>query len=210
MNRLARCFGVATKSHPLFQTLRKAGNQNTLAGTRKTTPGFRLVEKYGMLVGGCDARCNDLSAMTMLKDNHTWACRGPIPTAVALAAAKAVGGFAVKIEVDCQSEDEANTAIGTGADFVMLDNFTRPGVKAASKRLKDRWGRGPGGKALMEVSGNFTEENVLDYMCDDIDVIDVISSPGIHQVVKYVEFFLKVVPKDKRQADGTGDHILSQ
>ena len=205
LNMLARCSGIATKSHALLQTLRKAGYQNTLAGTRKTTPGFRLVEKYGMLVGGCDAHRHDLSAMTMLKDNHIWACRGSISTAVA--AAKAAGGFAVKIEVECQSEEEANTAIEAGADVVMLDNFTGPGVKAASKRLKDRWGRGPGGRALVEVSGGLTEENVSDYVCDDIDVI---SSSSIHQGVKHVDFSLKVVPKDKGQADGMGDHVLSQ
>lgn len=43
-----------------------------MAGTRKTTPGFRDVEKYGMLVGGVDMHRYDLSSMVMLKDNHIW------------------------------------------------------------------------------------------------------------------------------------------
>lgn len=193
LNTLARCSGIATQSHHLLQLLRKAGYKNTLAGTRKTTPGFRLVEKYGMLVGGCDAHRMDLSAMTMLKDNHVWACGGSIAEAVK--AAKAAGGFAVKVEVECQSEEEADTAIEAGADVVMLDNFTGEGVKIASKSLKDRWGRG---KFLIEVSGGLTEENVSSYVCDDIDVI---SSSSIHQGVKHVDFSLKVIPREK-EANG--------
>ena len=48
------------------------------SGTRKTTPGFRLVEKYGMLVGGVDPHRHDLSSMVMLKDNHIWATGGSL------------------------------------------------------------------------------------------------------------------------------------
>ncbi|WPH04273.1 Hypothetical protein R9X50_00716200 [Acrodontium crateriforme] len=195
LNLLARCSGIASKSYDLLALLRKAGYKNTLAGTRKTTPGFRLVEKYGMLVGGCDPHRHDLSAMTMLKDNHIWACGGSIPTAVA--AAKAAGGFAIKVEVECQTEEEANTAIEAGADVVMLDNFTPEGVRVASKNLKNRWGRGRDAKALIEVSGGLTEENVADYVCDDIDII---SSSSIHQGTKHVDFSLKVIPKGKASA----------
>ena len=90
LNTLARCSGIATKSNRLLTLLRKAGYQNILAGTRKTTPGFRLVEKYGMLVGGVDAHRVDLSHMTMLKDNHIVAA-GSITNAVR--AAKSAGGY---------------------------------------------------------------------------------------------------------------------
>lgn len=48
------------------------GYKGIIAGTRKTTPGFRLVEKYGMIVGGIDPHRHDLSSMIMLKDNHIW------------------------------------------------------------------------------------------------------------------------------------------
>jgi nicotinate-nucleotide pyrophosphorylase (carboxylating) len=100
----------------------------------------------------------------------------------------------VKVEVECQSEEEANTAIEAGADVVMLDNFTGDGVKVASKNLKDKWGRGNQARALIEVSGGLTAENVQDYVCDDIDVI---SSSSIHQGTKHVDFSLKVVPRNK-------------
>jgi nicotinate-nucleotide pyrophosphorylase (carboxylating) len=202
LNTLSRCSGVATQSHKLLSLLRKAGYKNTLAGTRKTTPGFRLVEKYGMLVGGCDPHRHDLSAMTMLKDNHIWACGGSIPSAVA--AAKAAGGFAIKVEVECQTEDEAETAIKAGADIVMLDNFTPDGVRVASKNLKDRWGRGQTARALIEISGGLTEENVADYVCDDIDII---SSSSIHQGVKHIDFSLKVIPKDTNGKSGSGESL---
>ncbi|KAI5361651.1 putative quinolinate phosphoribosyl transferase, aldolase-type TIM barrel [Septoria linicola] len=199
LNLLSRCSGVASKSHFLLQLLRQAGYKNILAGTRKTTPGFRLVEKYGMLVGGCDQHRHDLSTMTMLKDNHIWACGGSIPTAVA--AAKAAGGFAVKVEVECQSEEEANTAIEAGADVVMLDNFSPEGVRIASKNLKDKWGRGVNARALVEVSGGLTEDNAADYVCDDIDII---SSSSIHQGVKHIDFSLKVIPKEASTAGNLG------
>ena len=49
------------------------GWHGKVAGTRKTTPGFRLVEKYALLVAGADTHRYDLSSMVMLKDNHIWA-----------------------------------------------------------------------------------------------------------------------------------------
>ncbi|QIW99953.1 hypothetical protein AMS68_005471 [Peltaster fructicola] len=197
LNTLSRCSGVATKSNLLLTLLRQAGYKNILAGTRKTTPGFRLVEKYGMLIGGCDPHRHDLSAMTMLKDNHIWACGGSIPTAVA--AAKAAGGFAVKVEVECLTEEEAQTAIEAGADVVMLDNFTPDGVRVASRNLKEKYGRT---RALIEISGGLTEDNVADYVCDDIDII---SSSSIHQGVKHIDFSLKVVPRTASKKLGAGE-----
>ncbi len=161
LNILARCSGIATTSRRLLISLRSAGYKGTLAGTRKTTPGFRLVEKYGMLVGGADTHRMDLSTMTMLKDNHVWS-RGSITQAVK--AAKAAGGFSLKVEVEVQSEEEADEAIEAGADVVMLDNFTGEGVKVTSRSLKEKWA----GKRhfLLEVSGGLTEENAGAYICN--------------------------------------------
>ena len=185
LNTLARCSGIATKSARLLSLVRDAGYSNILAGTRKTTPGFRLVEKYGMLVGGCDPHRIDLSAMTMLKDNHVKAA-GSITRAVK--AAQAAGGFAIKVEVECQSEEEADEAVSAGADVVMLDNFTGEGVKLAARNLKERWK----GKRefLVEVSGGLTEVNVADFVCDDVDII---STSSIHQGVPHVDFSLKIL-----------------
>lgn len=161
LNTLARCSGIATKSRKMALLVRKHGYKGILAGTRKTTPGFRLVEKYGMLVGGVDQHRYDLSSMVMLKDNHVWS-KGSITAAVH--AARAVGGFAIKIEVEVQSEAEANEAIAAGADIVMLDNFSGDGLRVAARNLKERWA----GKrqVLVECSGGLTEENVAEYICD--------------------------------------------
>lgn len=60
------------RSKRIKDLARGVGYKGIIAGTRKTTPGFRLVEKYGMLVGGIDPHRHDLSSMIMLKDNHIW------------------------------------------------------------------------------------------------------------------------------------------
>lgn len=161
LNTLSRCSGIATRSKELVDKLRAAGYTGILAGTRKTTPGFRLVEKYGMLVGGADAHRHDLSSMVMLKDNHVWS-RGSITDAVR--AAKAVAGFSLKVEVEVQTEQEADEAISAGADVVILDNFTGEGVRVASRSLKERWV----GKRhfLLEVSGGLKSDNVEPYVCN--------------------------------------------
>jgi len=175
LNTLSRCSGIATASRSLVALARGAGYKGIIAGTRKTTPGFRVVEKYGMLVGGADAHRYDLSSMVMLKDNHVWSV-GSISRAVAAVAA--VGGFAVKVEVECQSEAEADEAIAAGADVVMLDNFTGEGLRVAAASIKRRWaGKGKG--VLLECSGGLTEENVASFVCEDIDII---STSSIHQV----------------------------
>ncbi|KAG9017224.1 hypothetical protein FRB90_001334, partial [Tulasnella sp. 427] len=122
------------------ETARANGFKGIIAGTRKTTPGFRLVEKYGMLVGGIDAHRHDLSSMVMLKDNHVWSTgtvlsdRDPRSKAnvsanlagsikQAIETVRQVSGFTLLIDVEVRSEAEADEAIEAGADIVMLDNL---------------------------------------------------------------------------------------
>ncbi|KAL8927143.1 MAG: hypothetical protein Q9208_002527 [Pyrenodesmia sp. 3 TL-2023] len=206
LNTLARCSGIATKTSSLIHLLRSSSPGNPaapiLAGTRKTTPGFRIPEKYAMSVGGADPHRHDLSSMTMLKDNHIWARNGDITNAVR--AAKSAGGFSVKVEVECQSEEEAVQAVRAGADVVMLDNF-KPGeeLRAAVQRLRRRFSgesmdEGENGKPvregkkefLIEISGGLTEKNVSGYV---VEGVDIISTSSIHQGVKHVDYSLKVV-----------------
>lgn len=202
LNTLSRCSGVATKSRTMEDLVRQAGYKGILAGTRKTTPGFRLVEKYGMLVGGVDGHRHDLSSMIMLKDNHIWA-RGSITEAVK--AAKSVGGFALKVEVEVDNEKDADEAIEAGADIIMLDNFDGAGLKVAASSIKQRWA----GKRhfLLECSGGLTAENVGTYINNGSHLhlplllpiqglipvdIDIISTSSIHQGVPHVDFSLKI------------------
>lgn len=203
LNTLARCSGIASRTASTLALIRASvpADQTppVLAGTRKTTPGFRLVEKYGMLVGGADPHRHDLSAMTMLKDNHVWACGGSIGAAVA--AAKAAGGFAVKVEVECSSEAEAIVAIESGADVVMLDNFTADQASAAVASLRARFAgsttatqtapaAGHNKNFLLEISGGLTSENLAGYANAGVDVL---STSSIHQGVPHVDFSLKIV-----------------
>ena len=108
---------------------RSCGWAGHVAGTRKTTPGFRIVEKYALLVGGAATHRLDLSQMVMLKDNHVWQA-GSITKAVQTA--KSAAGFSAKIEVEARDLEEALEAAKAGADIVMLDNFTPSSLKAAA------------------------------------------------------------------------------
>lgn len=152
---------------------KNAGYTGIIAGTRKTTPGLRAVEKYAMIVGGADPHRYDLSSMVMLKDNHVWST-GSITNAVK--AARRVAGFATKIEVEVQTEEEADEAITAGADVIMLDNFQGKELQVAALSIKKRW---EGKKHfLLECSGGLTRENISEYLTNEIDVY---STSSIHQ-----------------------------
>ncbi|GAA5821624.1 hypothetical protein JCM3770_005704 [Rhodotorula araucariae] len=198
LNTMARCSGIAAKSRRVLLKARELGWEGIIAGTRKTTPGFRLVEKYGMLVGGVDAHRYDLSSMVMLKDNHVWS-KGSITQAVH--AARSTAGFALRVHVECQSLAEAREAIAAGADIVMLDNFTPEGIREAAAALKEDWVRETGEagrkggvvkRCLIEVSGGLTEENMEESLCPDVDIL---STSAIHQGCGIVDFSLKIQKK---------------
>jgi nicotinate-nucleotide pyrophosphorylase (carboxylating) len=143
-----------------------------------------------MLVGGADSHRYDLSQMTMLKDNHIWACNNSITKAVH--AAKAVGGFSVKIDVECQTEEEAREAIEAGADVVMLDNFQGEEVTKAVQNLRTYFKTETGSRRqfLIEVSGGLTEANIQEYAGAGVDIL---STSSIHQGVPHIDFSLKVL-----------------
>eukprot|EP01088_Endostelium_zonatum_P018032 TRINITY_DN5621_c0_g1_i1.p1 TRINITY_DN5621_c0_g1~~TRINITY_DN5621_c0_g1_i1.p1 ORF type:complete len:330 (-),score=73.05 TRINITY_DN5621_c0_g1_i1:29-1018(-) len=184
LNILARCSGIATRANQLNSIAKSENWQGRIAGTRKTTPGFRVVEKYGMLVGGCDMHRYDLSSMVMLKDNHVVSAGG---IGEAVRRAREVCGFAVKIEVECGKEEEAEEGVREGADVVMLDNFGSEECKGVAKRLKEKYGRKG---FLIEASGGMTVESVKNYFSEDVDVI---SLGALSQSVPHVDFSLKIV-----------------
>ncbi|KAL7531165.1 hypothetical protein ACHAXR_003879 [Thalassiosira sp. AJA248-18] len=183
LNSLSRCSGVATLSHSCVQIAKTHNWTGEVAGTRKTTPGFRLVEKYGLLVGGASTHRLDLSQMVMLKDNHIWACGGSIEAAVKKA--RGVSGFSQKIEVECQSLEEALTAAGAGADVVMLDNFTPDKLKRDAKVFKEKYPH-----VTVEASGGITIETMAEYFSEHVDVI---SQGKLTQGYDCVDFSLKIV-----------------
>ncbi|GBB84222.1 hypothetical protein RclHR1_10850001 [Rhizophagus clarus] len=184
LNILARCSGIATRSRKCIKLKEKCDFRGVIAGTRKTTPGFRIVEKYGMLVGGADTHRMDLSSMIMLKDNHIWS-QGSIKKAIERA--RKIGGFSLKIEVECLNEQEANEAIEAGADIIMLDNMKGDYLKQTAKTLKQKW---VGQRTfLIESSGGISEENIIEYFSPDIDIL---SMGSLSQGVPHVDFSLKI------------------
>ena len=183
LNSLSRCSGVATLSNECVRIARTAGWQGEVAGTRKTTPGFRLVEKYGLLVGGASTHRLDLSQMVMLKDNHIWACGGSIESAVKKA--RRASGFSQKIEVECQSLEEALTAAEAGADVVMLDNFEPEKLKKDAATFKSKYPH-----VTVEASGGITMSTMADYFSPHVDVI---SQGKLTQGYDCIDFSLKII-----------------
>ncbi|KAF8529103.1 nicotinate-nucleotide diphosphorylase [Hysterangium stoloniferum] len=184
LNVLARCSGIATKSKRFKDIARANGYKGVIAGTRKTTPGFRIVEKYGMLVGGIDPHRNDLSSMIMLKDNHIWSS-GSITAAITQA--REVGGFSLLLDVEVTSEAEADEAIEAGADIIMLDNFEGEALISTATRLKERWNGKR--KFLIETSGGIEEDNLRERAINEVDIL---STSAIHQSVQHIDFSLKL------------------
>ncbi|KAI5960129.1 BNA6 [Candida pseudojiufengensis] len=185
LNLLARASGIATQSYITKKLADENGYTGLIAGTRKTTPGLRLIEKYAMLVGGVDTHRYDLSSMVMLKDNHI-ASTGSITQAVAKA--KTVCGFAVKIEVEVSSEQDAREAIDAGADVIMLDNFKGEELRKVAQSLKKHY-KGSDKSFLLECSGGLTLQNLSSYLCNDIDIY---STSSIHQGTSIVDYSLKI------------------
>jgi len=192
LNLLARASGIATRARLVRKVADEAGYKGLIAATRKTTPGFRLVEKYAVKVGGCDGHRHDLSSMIMLKDNHIWATQGQIKAAIAKA--RSVGGFSLKIEVECRNEKEAMEAIEGGADVVMLDNFAPDKLHQVASNLKNHFSSPQPTNSLVhsfliEASGGVTCENLAQY-CGPF--IDVISMGLLTQSVPHIDFSLKI------------------
>lgn len=185
LNLLARSSGIATQSHITKKLADENGYKGLIAGTRKTTPGLRQLEKYSMLVGGVDPHRYDLSSMVMLKDNHI-ASTGSITKAVK--SARSVCGFAVKVEVEVSTEEDAREAIDAGADVIMLDNFKGSELQKVAQSLKTYY-KGQNKSFLLECSGGLTLHNLSSYLCNDIDIY---STSSIHQGCSIIDFSLKI------------------
>eukprot|EP00943_MAST-04B_sp_MAST-4B-sp1_P004759 g4759.t1 len=181
LNVMARASGIATAAKEVSTLVKSKGWHGTIAATRKTTPGFSLVEKYAVLVGGATTHRMDLSNMVMLKDNHIWST-GSISNSVAIA--KVATGHATKIEVECQSLEEANEAAEAGADIVMLDNFTPDELIRDAAVLKMKYPH-----VIVEASGGITLDTICSYICKDVDVI---SQGSLTQGYKSVDFSMKL------------------
>lgn len=181
LNMLHRCSAIATHCKRFTDVAKEHNYKGFIAGTRKTTPGFRIIEKYALLVGGCATHRHDLSSMCMLKDNHIDSCGG---ITQAVEKAKKVCGFTTMIEVECRSLKDALEASEAGAHIVMLDNFEPEKCKETAKEIKKKYP-----KVTVEASGGIDVKSISSYFCEEIDVLSI---GGLTQGIPTVDISFKI------------------
>ncbi|XP_066445926.1 nicotinate-nucleotide pyrophosphorylase [carboxylating]-like [Eleutherodactylus coqui] len=165
LNALSRVSGVATLARQISEQAQAAGWTGQVTGTRKTTPGFRLPEKYGLLVGGAGTHRYGTGDLVMLKDNHIWAMGG---VRNALHTVHTLLGRTLKVEVECRSLEEALEAAEGGADIIMLDNFSTELLHQSAFSVKAAF---PG--IIVEASGGITPQNLLQYLGPHVDMVSM-------------------------------------
>ncbi|XP_053789157.1 nicotinate-nucleotide pyrophosphorylase [carboxylating] [Vidua chalybeata] len=168
LNILGRCSGVASMAARAVGVARAQGWAGVVAGTRKTTPGFRLAEKYALGVGGADPHRGGLGGLILLKDNHRALAAAAGGLEQMILGARRAGGFTRRLEVECSSAEEALAAAGAGADIVLLDNLAPQELHAAAARLKAAH---PG--VTVEASGGIVLETLPQFLGPHVDVVSM-------------------------------------
>ncbi len=163
LNTMQRMSGIATHTYDLNQLIK--GTQAKLLDTRKTTPNFRLCEKWAVIIGGGTNHRYGLYDMIMLKDNHIDYC-GSITQAV-----KQTKDYLkkhqknLKIEVETRTLEEVQEALQANVDRIMLDNMSPELMKEAVAIIK--------GKCETEASGGITKETIKAVALSGVDYISV-------------------------------------
>ncbi len=160
LNFLQRLSGIATFVQEYVTLL--DGKKVKLVDTRKTTPGWRALEKHAVRAGGAYNHRFGLYDGVLIKDNHI-AVSGGIQKAVNKIRDSV--SHLVKIEVETSSISEVKEALDAGADIIMLDNMDIDMVKIAVKLINKR--------AVSEVSGMVTKKNIRAYADTGVDIISV-------------------------------------
>jgi nicotinate-nucleotide pyrophosphorylase (carboxylating) len=150
LNFLQRLCGVATLSRSYSD---KAAGRAVVLDSRKTVPGWRWLDKMAVRTGGCSNHRMGLYDGILIKDNHVAACGG-IGEAVRRAHRNRSEGCLIEVEVEDLRQLEE--AIGSGADIVMLDNFTPQDVTKAVGLNN--------GRVRIEVSGRINLDNMDAYL----------------------------------------------
>jgi len=160
LNFLQRLSGIATCVRSYVDELKN--KQVRLVDTRKTTPGWRVLEKYAVRVGGAHNHRMGLYDGVLIKDNHIAACGG-IQKAVDRIRTRV--SHLVKIEVEVSTLDQVKDALKAGAEVIMLDNMSIGQIKEAAAFINK--------KALVEVSGNITKSGLNSLADAGVDIISV-------------------------------------
>jgi nicotinate-nucleotide pyrophosphorylase (carboxylating) len=158
LNFVTRMCGVASLTRRYVEAV--AGTGAHIVDTRKTLPGWRVLDKYATAIGGALNHRVGLFDAILLKDNHI-AIAGGVELAVKSALAKAPPHL--KLQVEVESEQDAVAAIEAGADFLLLDNR---GVDEL-RRIVDR----VGDRAVLEASGGV-----------NLDTVHAIAETGVQRI----------------------------
>jgi nicotinate-nucleotide pyrophosphorylase (carboxylating) len=148
LNFVQRLSGVATLTARFVEAI--VGTGAHILDTRKTTPGWRRLEKYAVRCGGGLNHRMYLSSGVLIKDNHLAAVDGDI--ALAVKRARAVAPEGIKVEVECDRLDQVRAALDAGADIILLDNMGLADLRQAVQLVDNR--------AVTEASGGVRLDTV--------------------------------------------------
>ena len=163
LNFLSRMSGIATLTRKFVDAI--SGTHARILDTRKTVPGLRAVDKYGVRCGGGHNHRLDLSDGVLIKHNHI-ALSGNITAALERAHRNRRGEQPIEIEV--RSVGELEEALQNGAEAILLDNVPVDEVRQAVERCS-RFER----RVILECSGGVNLENVRAYAETGVDFISV-------------------------------------
>lgn len=162
LNFLQRLSGIATLSRRFADAAEKTGTGVRIVDTRKTTPGWRALEKYAVRCGGCFNHRSSLGEHVLIKENHI-AAAGSLTKAVVMA--RKLAPHCAKIEVETESLDDVREALQAGAEVIMLDNMSPLQINQAVALINKA--------AIIEISGGVRLETMADYALPGVDVISV-------------------------------------
>nr|WP_288835056.1 carboxylating nicotinate-nucleotide diphosphorylase [uncultured Flavobacterium sp.] len=181
LNSMQRMSAIATKTNSYVQLLE--GTNTKILDTRKTTPGFRVAEKWAVKIGGGENHRFALYDMVMLKDNHIDFAGG-----ISLAIAKTKEYLKetnrdLKIIVEARDLNEVKEIVAAGGVFrILLDNFDYEMTKEAVAFIGDA--------SLTESSGNINEDTIRHYAeCG----VNYISSGALTHSVYNMDLSLKAI-----------------
>ena len=161
LNFMQKLSGIATLTSKFVDLVR--GTRAKIYDTRKTTPGWRSLEKYAVRAGGGSNHRMDLSSSVLIKDNHLNAVDGNVGLAVRRARELAPAG--AKVEVEVISPQQADEAAAAGTDVILLDNMPVDLLRECVQVVH--------GRALLEASGGVGLDNVRAIAETGVDVISV-------------------------------------
>ena len=174
LNFLQLLSGTATTTRNYVSLL--DGAHSRLLDTRKTIPGLRSAQKYAVACGGGNNHRMGLYDAILIKENHILAAGGIQPAVQRAKASRR------RVEVEVEDLRELEQAIAAGADTIMLDNFTLGMIREAV--LVNQ------GRALLEVSGNVTQETLPELAATGVDLISI---GDLTKNVRAIDFSMRIM-----------------